>query len=388
MLEYLKTFSVLATMYACFFWAIALFFSIFKKPSAKTYSFVLFAVATFVYFMVYAKFHGHFWVYGTFFPLQSVFVLCLFPLFYLYVHTLTKHAPVFKLSYLLHFVYPIIFGLLLLYIMHFWMNEEELSLFISRHIFGDFIEGFKFNVAWMVYSIGKIIYILLSIIYTYFIYKDYNAHIRNSKDLFSNEDSADIKWIRTLVLLYILLFCFHVIIQVFSNEFIANHIVLVIISYMIFAAFFFALGYFSFRQKQLYQTFSGIYEDVEAKSSQVSTEEIKNYLIRQKPYLNQDFSLYDLCVYFNTNRTYLSQLINKDFGINFRTMINTYRLNEAKTLLYAEIKKSTYVSLEYVAAKSGFNSYSTFSRVFKQIEGISPQEYREIIAKKIQTELH
>jgi AraC-like DNA-binding protein len=387
MLEYLKTFSILATMYACLFWAVALFFRIFKKSSPKTYAFILFAIATFVYFMVYAKFHEHFWVYGTFFPLQSFFVLCLFPLFYLYVHTLTKHAPVFQLKYLLHFVYPLIFSGLLLYILHFWMNNDERYLFISRHIFGDYVEGFKFNLAWLIYSIGKIIYVFLSIIYTYFIYKDYNDHIRKSKDLFSNEDSSDIKWIRTLVILYVLLFCAHVIIQVFSNEFIANHIILVVISYMIFSAFFFALGYFSFIQKQLYQPFSGVYEDVEAKSTQVSTDEIKNYLIRQKPYLNQDFSLYDLCVHFNTNRTYLSQLINKDFGINFRTMINTYRLNEAKTLLYAEIKKNTYVSLEYVAAKSGFNSYSTFSRVFKQIEGISPQEYREIIAKKIQTEI-
>ncbi|MBS4012155.1 MAG: helix-turn-helix transcriptional regulator [Bacteroidetes bacterium] len=383
MLEYFKTFSVLATMCACLFWAVALFFKYYKKFTSHTYVLLLLSVASFVYLMVYAKFHEHFGFYSYLFPIQSFAVLCLWPLFYLFVHALTKNSPDFKLSYLLHFVFPLLMGITMFVLLYFWMDKDEMCQFISRHIYGDYIEGVKFKVGWYIYSIGKVAYLITSAIYTWFIYQDYKNHIKNSKDLFSNENSSDIKWVKSVVILYLFLFCFHVIIQVFSNEYVASHPLLIGVSYFIFAVFFFALGYFSFTQKQLYEPFSEVYEDEESKSNIVSSDEIKNYLIRQKPYLNPDYSLYDLCLHFNTNRTYLSQLINKDFSVNFRTMINTYRLSEAKALLYAEIKKNTYVSLEYVAAKSGFNSYSTFSRVFKQIEGISPQEYKEIIAKKI-----
>jgi AraC-like DNA-binding protein len=49
---------------------------------------------------------------------------------------------------------------------------------------------------------------------------------------------------------------------------------------------------------------------------------------------------------------------------------------EAKRLLLEESTKM--ISLDYVSEKSGFGSLSTFIRVFKESEGITPGRFRDI----------
>lgn len=70
----------------------------------------------------------------------------------------------------------------------------------------------------------------------------------------------------------------------------------------------------------------------------------------------------------------LSQVIRKHEGINFSDFLNNYRVEEVKKLLVNEeyIKKSV---LE-LAFTAGFNSKSTFNRVFKDKTGLTPTQYR------------
>ena len=204
--------------------------------------------------------------------------------------------------------------------------------------------------------------------------------MKRSAELFSNEESANIKWIRTLAVLFVVLFMAHLAIQIPGDAFVAENKLLVGGSYLSFAVFYFTLGYYSFQQKQLYLPFSEQYDKEQTRTKVLKKRNIIEYFSLNKPYLDPDFSLYDMCAFFDTNRTYLSSLINQQFGMNFRSLVNTYRLEEAKTLLLKSRLASQPVSLEYITYKSGFNSYATFARFFKQSEGISPCDYREKIA--------
>lgn len=68
---------------------------------------------------------------------------------------------------------------------------------------------------------------------------------------------------------------------------------------------------------------------------------------------------------------YLSKILNRDVGKSFADILNETRISEAKILL-----RNPALRVYDIAEKVGFSDMSHFSRVFKKIEGISANEYR------------
>ena len=95
------------------------------------------------------------------------------------------------------------------------------------------------------------------------------------------------------------------------------------------------------------------------------------YIENDKPYLDPEFTLEKAAAHLYTNRTYLSILINSQFGVPFRDYINRLRIDCAKEL----IRSHKCSHLEDIALASGFSSGSQFSRKFKEIEGVTPNAW-------------
>ena len=74
-----------------------------------------------------------------------------------------------------------------------------------------------------------------------------------------------------------------------------------------------------------------------------------------------------------TNRTYLSQYINSEYGCNFNTWLTRLRIDEAKRLLLS----SPTLPLETVAQQAGYATKSHFMSAFKAVEGITPGQWRQ-----------
>jgi len=102
-------------------------------------------------------------------------------------------------------------------------------------------------------------------------------------------------------------------------------------------------------------------------------EEIKVYLEKNKPFKDPDFSIQQLAAELNSNSTYISRAINIKTNMNFKTFINKYRINQVKQELN-NIDNDKY-TLMYIYTSAGFKYQSTFNKVFKQIENITPSEY-------------
>jgi len=87
----------------------------------------------------------------------------------------------------------------------------------------------------------------------------------------------------------------------------------------------------------------------------------------------------DLAVKLGTNRTYLADAI-KQFtdGLTFMEFLNRYRLRHAATLL----SEDQDTPINEIGDVSGFNSRSTFNRLFRDFYGMSPSEYRAISREK------
>ncbi len=91
----------------------------------------------------------------------------------------------------------------------------------------------------------------------------------------------------------------------------------------------------------------------------------------EQVFLNPKLTLTELALKVGTNRTYMSNYINRELGKTFFDFINSLRLEYAINLLL-----STNLTLEVIAERSGFNSLSTFRRYFIYVHKCSPTVYK------------
>lgn len=88
--------------------------------------------------------------------------------------------------------------------------------------------------------------------------------------------------------------------------------------------------------------------------------------------LTKDLTLKGIAESLNVNPNYLSGVFTKEKGVSITQFINQQRIKEAKELLCI-----THHSLMDISTLLGYNSQSYFTRVFKNIEGIGPKEFRK-----------
>ena len=100
-------------------------------------------------------------------------------------------------------------------------------------------------------------------------------------------------------------------------------------------------------------------------------EMLDKWMDEEKPYLHPDFRLIDLRQVLPLNRTYISQLINAEYGCNFFQWVTKYRIEEAKRLM----TEHPDMKMQDVAEQSGFSSPVVFSRTFAREEGKTPREW-------------
>ena len=100
---------------------------------------------------------------------------------------------------------------------------------------------------------------------------------------------------------------------------------------------------------------------------------------KEQVYKNPDLKITDISSRLNTNRTYISTLINTEYSCSFSTFVNHYRVEEAKNALLKE--EYSKFCLEHISTLIGFGSLHTFIRVFKDITGTTPNQYRKTTAK-------
>lgn len=91
----------------------------------------------------------------------------------------------------------------------------------------------------------------------------------------------------------------------------------------------------------------------------------------ERVFLDKKLTIVRLAEIVGTNRTYLSNFINAELQSSFSDYVNGYRVSFAKTLL-----AENNAPLDVIAEMSGFNSVSSFRRMFSAVEGCTPGQYR------------
>jgi len=103
-------------------------------------------------------------------------------------------------------------------------------------------------------------------------------------------------------------------------------------------------------------------------------DKVKRFMSSHKPYLDADLDLLRLAKLLQLSSHHLSQIINEGSQTNFYEFVNSYRVEEAKELLTSSANE--HLTVLRLALDSGFNSKSTFNRLFKQATRQTPSEFR------------
>lgn len=106
----------------------------------------------------------------------------------------------------------------------------------------------------------------------------------------------------------------------------------------------------------------------------ILTEKIKNLMEKEQLYLKNDLSLDDLADAAGVNSYELSHYLNHQINSSFYRLINSYRVEEVKKML--NNNTNNRFTLLAIAFESGFNSKSSFNRIFKEFTGLTPKEYK------------
>lgn len=96
-----------------------------------------------------------------------------------------------------------------------------------------------------------------------------------------------------------------------------------------------------------------------------------------KQYIQQNYSkpisLEEVSGIVGFNPTYFSTLFKKESGSNFVDYLSEVRMNSAKELL-----RETNLSVASVCEQVGYNDLKNFTKNFKKIVGLKPNEYRKL----------
>jgi ABC-type antimicrobial peptide transport system permease subunit/AraC-like DNA-binding protein len=108
---------------------------------------------------------------------------------------------------------------------------------------------------------------------------------------------------------------------------------------------------------------------------------LKEAVVANRLYEDAELTLATLAVELNIHPHDLSRIINVGIEKNFNDFINEFRVREvARKMQDPAYDRLTLLGIAY---ESGFNSQRTFNRVFKEMTGKTPVEYKNCLKKEL-----
>ena len=98
-------------------------------------------------------------------------------------------------------------------------------------------------------------------------------------------------------------------------------------------------------------------------------------IVMEKKYKDKDYSAKQLAEDLHTNTRYISAVVNTRFHQNFTSFVNSYRINDAMTLLTD--KRSIELNMGQIAEMVGFANRQSFYAAFYKNVGETPNGYRK-----------
>lgn len=199
---------------------------------------------------------------------------------------------------------------------------------------------------------------------------------RALKERFSYDENINLRWLRYI------LYSFFVLLTLWIIDCIHESLVLNIIYMISSMGMWMIICYFLYQHEFVVGELSlaSQEEPASAETKEDPQEHLEIDLLGRKieelfragqVYLNPNLKLSDVTRMVGSNRTYVSKWFNQDSGLSFYDYVNRYRIEHACRLLL-----DSSDTVMHISDQSGFNSLSTFHRIFTKLKGMTPNEYR------------
>ncbi|MDH5655128.1 MAG: helix-turn-helix domain-containing protein, partial [Spirochaetia bacterium] len=99
---------------------------------------------------------------------------------------------------------------------------------------------------------------------------------------------------------------------------------------------------------------------------------LNKVMMEDKLFLLEDLRASQLASALDIKTHHLTELLNKHMGVSFPDLVKKYRVEESIQL----IKENPEKKFITIAFETGFQSKSAFNRSFKEVTGLTPNEYR------------
>lgn len=97
-------------------------------------------------------------------------------------------------------------------------------------------------------------------------------------------------------------------------------------------------------------------------------------LLIEKRYMLKNYTAKQLAEDLETNSRYISAVCNTRFHMNYSTLINKYRIEEAMSVLID--RRYLHLNMEDISDMVGFANRQSFYAAFYKQQGCTPRDYR------------
>ena len=376
-------------IFVVLFWVIVLLLDERKNNSKRFLAFFL-SISVVNYFVHWLYFNRQYSLYAVFDSVWVFTSLAGYPLYYYYIRLLTKDVRLNMRWFWL--VMPAFVVAAFSTTLYLLMSPLETDIFIKGIMYHQ--EGYLppypllVKMQMMRLILFKVVFAVQLIPVVYFglkLIRNYNVEIRRFYSNLGGKDLLPIKW---LLIFFVFASLVSLISSVLGKDYFVKNTALLAIPSITHSLYMFGIGYFGYKQNFTIEEFQK--DDSQAGAGKESPnnssaqelnpyEQIKTRLLEllenKEVFTNPDLRITDVSALLNTNRTYVSRIINEELKTNFSELINRQRVNYTKKMLI-DCSADSY-SLNQIAEMAGFSSSSSFYRIFKEKEGISPGDFRK-----------
>ncbi|WP_299456893.1 helix-turn-helix domain-containing protein [uncultured Microscilla sp.] len=312
-----------------------------------------------------------------FIPFSFIFIIG--PALYFYVKSLTLPQFRFKRKDLVHFI-PATITLMVYLVL--WLQ----SLPKSNH--------HSYSQAYLLFnSVEQVGGILSGLIYNLLAFRLLKKHRRILPQQFSNTNAITLNWLQVMIVLLTLVWLAWLVIALFNIQvfsFVLDYIAFYPLQIFL-AIIIYIIGFAGFIQPQVYTPNMVASLDVAHQASSLENtantekqaslsqksphiDKVIQAMEKEQLYLHPTLTLNELARHLHLSPKVLSQILNNELNKNFHDFVNYYRVEEVKQRLLNP--QHLHLTILGIAFDAGFNSKSTFNRIFMKFTQMSPKQYR------------
>lgn len=373
----IRTILLLSPVYISVFWMIILHLGGRKTDEPRLFLGKFMMVTSVLYISHFLFFSRLFQVYLFFDAFYTSASLAVYPMYYIYVRLLTGDQVFSFRRHALYLLIPALFFILDIIALLIPGSESRMA-YISRILTGFDPPNGNTIIPYSIYIAGRIVFILQIIVYVFFVNRLLRRHRRRLADYYSEPGDRSLRWLSVLnILLFIASVSSLSLVLIGRERFIINDLYLVFPS-VVFTVLLFIIGYLGSRQKPQAMKPDVAGPDIAALNQSARDKLRKDLELLfedDRIYLVKDLKISDVCSRLGSNRTYISNIINRHYKMNFACFVNNYRVDYARRLL----EDQPGISVEELADRSGFGSVNSLYRAFQSKGKITLSNYRKDI---------